>query len=195
LRSGASAQGGGGRCDRGGNGSRQAKPADQHRDQGRVPGDEDGDQGDIHQRPVGQPLNVEQPVSAQCNGEAHNERQSGQADPTRRQQLGARDQLRQVPPGEAQNSRHDRATSDPSQPISDQRIAAAPICHDAEHPDRYQRRHYQHGRAGVHEIEPMQAIDREQRRDTHPGKHQHGGSRIGQGEHGSPGPESTIVSR
>ena len=80
-------QGGGGCSDRSGDGSRQAKPADQHRDQGRVPGDEDGDQGDIHQGSVGQPLDVEQPVSAQCDGEAHHERQPGQADRTRRQQL------------------------------------------------------------------------------------------------------------
>ena len=61
---------GGGRSYRGGDRAGQPKPADQHRDQGRVPGDQDGDDGDIHQRPVGQPLDVEQPVSPQRNGDA-----------------------------------------------------------------------------------------------------------------------------
>jgi hypothetical protein len=54
------------------------KPADEHCDEGRIPGDEDGDQGDIYKGSVGQPLDVEQPVPAERDGDPYDEWQRGQ---------------------------------------------------------------------------------------------------------------------
>ena len=113
------------------------------------PATEDGDQGDVHQGPVGQPLDVEEPVPAQRNRDSHHEWQPRQADRAGGQQLVARDELWQMPPGETEHTRRDAAAGNPSQPTPGQRIATAPIRHDAQHCACHQRRR-DHGSRGRH---------------------------------------------
>jgi hypothetical protein len=183
------------RGDRGCDSSGEAKPADQHRDKRCVPSHEDRDQGHVDQGPVGKPLDVEQPVPAQRNCDPQHKWQPGQPDRSGRQQLLACNELRQVPPSEAQHSSRDAAPGEPSQPAPGQRIATAPVGNDAQHSARHQRRCDHGGLAGVYKIEPAQGIGDKQRDRCHPRQHQRKGRRVSQCEHRSTGSDGRIVSR